>query len=275
MLESAGTQAGATARGALERVVAALPEAVRAELAHDPALEMTVRARALEVREAAPRPSGGRRAAAFFDVDGTLIRGSIVGHMVRMAVSEGLLSRAVYPVFFLFFVLYKLNLIPRRRMYRWGYGLGRGVSVATSLAFVRRCCRERIVPRVVPGVRDLVEHHRAQGHRLVAVTGAPDYAAAIVAQTLGFDDVLATPTPVAGETLHDEVLAPLCYGTGKLPYVYTYAGRHDIDLAASYFYTDSRSDLPLLEAVGHPVCVNPQFLLRIAARRRGWPVVTP
>jgi phosphoserine phosphatase len=64
----------------------------------------------------------------------------------------------------------------------------------------------------------------------------------------------------------------VCYGQGKVVWAERFAAEHDVDLAASYFYTDSISDLPLLERVGHPVVVNPDLRLRRLARKRGWPL---
>ena len=65
---------------------------------------------------------------------------------------------------------------------------------------------------------------------------------------------------------------PACYGTGKVVWARRFAAEHGVDLGASYFYTDSISDLPLLEQVGHPVAVNPDPRLRRLATRRGWPI---
>jgi phosphoserine phosphatase len=63
----------------------------------------------------------------------------------------------------------------------------------------------------------------------------------------------------------------VCYGPGKVVWAERFAAEYDVDLAASTFYTDSISDLPLLERVGQPVAVNPDLRLRRLARRRGWP----
>ena len=72
-----------------------------------------------------------------------------------------------------------------------------------------------------------------------------------------------------------EAVRPLCYGAGKVHWVRELAERHGVDLASSYFYTDSVTDLPVLEPVGHPRIVNPDVPLRRVARRRGWPILSP
>jgi phosphoserine phosphatase len=72
--------------------------------------------------------------------------------------------------------------------------------------------------------------------------------------------------------LTGRVVPPVCVGTGKIVWAERFAAEHDVDLSASFFYTDSISDLPLLERVGHPVAVNPDPRLRRLAAARGWPV---
>ena len=72
--------------------------------------------------------------------------------------------------------------------------------------------------------------------------------------------------------LTGEVMPPVCYGPGKVVWGERFAAEHGVDLSASYFYTDSISDLPLLERVGQPVAVNPDPRLRRLARKRGWPI---
>jgi len=246
---------------------------VRGLIAGDAAADMTLRARALDLHQIPARAGSGTQLAAFFDIDGTLIRGSIAGHMLNQGVAEGRAGHLTYLIFFFFFVLYKLNLVPIARMYRWGFNQGACTTLAEGIDFVRRCLRERIGKQVYLGARDMVGLHRSRGHRVVAVTGAPDYAAAQVATALGFDDVLATPTPIVDEKIGGEISGPICYGEGKIAYVRAYAAKHDLDLGRSYFYSDSRSDLPLLRLVGHPVCVNPQLLLWIPALLRRWDVL--
>ena len=70
-----------------------------------------------------------------------------------------------------------------------------------------------------------------------------------------------------------EAVRPVCYGAGKIYWAERFAQRHGIDLERSYFYTDSITDLPVLERVGEPRVVNPDPRLRRAAVRRGWPVM--
>ena len=87
------------------------------------------------------------------------------------------------------------------------------------------------------------------------------------------EDVLATRFEVHNGRFTGRMLEPMLYGAGKLSAAAAYARHHGLNLAASFFYTDSISDLPLLENVGHPVAVNPDRSLRRLAETKGWSIV--
>jgi putative phosphoserine phosphatase/1-acylglycerol-3-phosphate O-acyltransferase len=207
-----------------------------------------------------------------FDIDGTMLHGSIVAQLTRQAFAEGQGQVLMLMKFLTCFVLYKLNLIPPLTMYRWGFECAAGRHLLEARGFVDRCLERYIKPRVYRRAMEAVAAHRAAGHICVAVTGAPDYAAAEVATYLGMDDVLATATPLSDDgRLTTELKEPVCYADGKLGYVRAYAALHDVDLSRSFFYSDSASDIPVLKVVGRPRVVNPQLLLRMSAKWRNWP----
>jgi phosphoserine phosphatase len=94
-----------------------------------------------------------------------------------------------------------------------------------------------------------------------------------VCEDLDIEHSIATRVEVVDGKFTGRGIKPFCYGRGKLYWAEKFAEEHGIDLAASWFYTDSIVDLPMLEAVGHPVAVNPDPRLRAEAKRRGWLVV--
>jgi putative phosphoserine phosphatase/1-acylglycerol-3-phosphate O-acyltransferase len=243
-----------------------------------PSIQMLARARQLKP-DANARPTNPHRVAAFFDVDGTLIRGSIITGMCIKGIREGHSSLFQVVQFALCFLLYKLNLVPRATMYRWGYAPCRGRNLAEVVTFVDQCLEARVKPTVFKEAVETIASHRAAGHLCVAVTGAPDYAAAELCAYLGLHDILATPTPVSEDgQITNDVQEPICYADGKLAYLHAYAALHDVDLGKSYLYSDSASDIPVLKAVGRPRVVNPQWLLWPVAVLKRWPVthwVTP
>ena len=121
--------------------------------------------------------------------------------------------------------------------------------------------------------RDLVEKHRAQGHRLVLLTGSSPYISAPVCQELRLDDYLCTRLEVVDGRFTGRPVEPVCYGDGKLYWASEFAAEHGVDLDRSWFYTDSFTDLPMLRSVGHPVAVNPDPRLRRLATREGMQVL--
>ncbi len=124
------------------------------------------------------------------------------------------------------------------------------------------------------GGRERMRRHREQGHHVAIVSASTPYAVKPVARALDLEDAyIATELEVDGGCFTGRIREPACYGAGKVERALEYAARHGIDLERSYFYSDSASDLPLLEAVGHPVAVNPNRKLRKIAAARGWPVL--
>jgi HAD superfamily hydrolase (TIGR01490 family) len=125
------------------------------------------------------------------------------------------------------------------------------------------------------GGRKKVQWHKEQGHHVAIVSASTPYAVKPVAADLDLGEAfIATELEVHEGLLTGRVVEPACYGPGKVTRTLTYAAKHGIDLRKSYFYSDSASDMPLLEAVGHPVAVNPHRKLRRIALERGWPIVT-
>ena len=116
---------------------------------------------------------------------------------------------------------------------------------------------------IADGARKQIEWHRSQGHHVAIVSASTPYAVAPVTRDLGLADAyLATHLEVVAGRFTGRVVEPACYGPGKLVVTRAYTAKHKLDLAKSFFYSDSQADLPLLEAVGNPVAVNPT---------RSWP----
>jgi len=237
-----------------------------------PSLQMLARGRQLRP-DANARAANPHQVAAFFDLDGTILSGSIIQHLTRQGFEEGQ-GRVMHVLQFLVcWGLYKLNLVPRVTMYRWGYAPAAGRELTEVQQYVDRCLQNHIKPRIFREARAAVAAHIAAGHRVVAITGAPDYAAAELCVDLGIHDLLATPTPLSADgRIVPNIQEPVCYAEGKLAYLHAYAARHEIDLVKSFLYSDSASDVPVLKAVGRPRVVNPQWLLLPVARRYGWPI---
>jgi len=125
---------------------------------------------------------------------------------------------------------------------------------------------------IYPEAERLIRQHHDQGHAVAIVSGATRYIVEPVAEFLGVEHCLYTRLEIEGGLLTGRVLEPLCFDEGKIYWVRRFTEECDIDLARSYFYTDSVTDLPLLDLVGHPVVTNPDPLLYRTAVKRHWPV---
>lgn len=125
---------------------------------------------------------------------------------------------------------------------------------------------------VYPEAARLIQEHQAAGHVVAIVTGATRFVVEPLARRLGVDHFLYTRLEVEGGAFTGRVIEPICFEEGKIYWLQQFIEAHGIDLARSFFYTDSITDLPLLDLVGHPVVVNPDPFLYREAVRRSWPV---
>ena len=137
--------------------------------------------------------------------------------------------------------------------------------------------RERILPRVTRSARKLVQQHREAGHTLVIVTATNAFVTAPIAREFGIDHLIATePEMVEGRYTGRYAGTP-SFREGKVSRLEAWLGDRGERLETvceSWFYSDSRNDLPLLERVTHPVAVDPDPALEAVAHERRWPVIS-
>jgi HAD superfamily hydrolase (TIGR01490 family) len=215
------------------------------------------------------------RIAALFDMDLTLLDRSSgmlyvryqlrTGRMRRRDAARamwwGLLSRVG--------LLDMQNLIPRMVVDLTGN------SAEEARAVSDQWFAEDVAPHITQRGRQRVEEHKTEGHVVAIVSGSTQFAVGPMAEHLGIPgQYVCTRLESRDGRLTGQVVPPVCYGPGKIVWAERFADEHGVDLSASYFYTDSITDLPLLERVAHPVAVNPDPRLRRLAQKRGWPVET-
>jgi putative phosphoserine phosphatase/1-acylglycerol-3-phosphate O-acyltransferase len=220
--------------------------------------------------EASPR---GKRIAACFDLDGTLI----AGYSARFLGQERMRNREL-----------GLGELVRTVGVAVGAGLGRaafedllelGAQAWKGRAHEdldemgERLFQRKIAPVMYPEMRELVRAHQRQGHTVVLSSSATSYQVEPVARYLGIDHVLCNRFTVHDGVLTGDVDQPVLWGPGKADAVQKLAGDLDIDLGQSYFYADGDEDLALMYLVGHPRPVNPGKRLARVASTRGWPVL--
>jgi HAD superfamily hydrolase (TIGR01490 family) len=209
--------------------------------------------------------------AAFFDLDGTLIAGNSAQLYMQHLRESGRarrrdLARTLYYVGW-----YKLGLLDVDRAVAVSLAWIRGLNEAAVRADCDAWYARTVRAYVYPAMAATVAAHRAVGHLPVIVTSATRYLAEPLAADLGIEHFLVTQLLVADGVFTGEAVRPVCYGAGKVHWTERFAGERGIDLDRSYFYTDSITDLPLLERVGEPRIVNPDPRLARTAARRGWP----
>ncbi len=208
---------------------------------------------------------------AFFDMDYTTLDTSSGLLYVKYLRQQNRIGRRVMLRIAWWTLLYKISAIdvnsavPKMLSYAEHQNASR--MMAESYVWFDEMLRHHIAPRAV----EQINFHRQQGHRAVLISASTQFAVQPVAEYLHLD-FLCTRLIDDGDELTGQVLDPPCYGAGKIVWAQRYADAHDAALRDAYLYTDSHSDQPLLDAVGHPIAVNPDARLKRVARKRGWPI---
>ena len=213
------------------------------------------------------------RAAAFFDLDRTLLKGASGPLLTEALMRAGVLPERSIPGERLFYRAYELA-----GESLFGIGLARQAARVfagldrNSVRAAAEVAAEELSSRVLPYVHPLVEEHRAEGRAVVLATTTPFDLVEPFAKRMGFDDVIATRYLFDVDNLYTGKLdGPFVWFTGKIDAVRRWADAHDVSVADSWAYSDSIYDVPMLQAVAHPHAVNPDPRLRAVATVRRWP----
>lgn len=225
-------------------------------------------------RMAPPEHAAGR-VAAFFDLDKTIVAKSSALAFSRELYREGFISpatvaRTTYAQ--LSFQLFGADADRMDRSREAVLELMRGWDAGRIRELVGETLDEVIEPIVYPEARELLDWHRDAGHRRYIVSSAGVEILEPLGERLGVDRVIATRMGIDDEGRYDGTLEFYCYAEAKAEAILREAEEQGLDLGESWAYSDSITDLPLLEAVGHPVAVNPDRELRAIAVERGWPI---
>ena len=217
------------------------------------------------------RPS---RTAAFFDLDKTIIAKSSTLAFSKPFHAGGLINRRVvlrstYAQFV--FLLGGADHDQMERMRQYLSSMVTGWDVQTVRDIVAETLHHIVDPIVYDEAVTLIEQHRAEGRDVVIVSSSGYEVVEPIGRLLGADRVIATKMVVADGKYTGEI-EHYVYGPEKVRAVVELAATEGYDLASSFAYSDSVTDTPMLEAVGHPVAVNPDKGLRRIATERGWPV---
>jgi len=219
--------------------------------------------------------SNPRKQAAFFDLDKTIIAKSSMLAFSKTFRRHGLLNRralvhAAYAQ--AVFQLVGANEGKMEKIRQVALDLTKGWNHDDVTALVRETLHEVVVPIIYEDAVELIEKHKANGLYVVIVSSAPHEVVEPIAQHLGVDDFIATTARLDDDGNYSGELEFYSYGSFKPQAVTKLAKQLNIDLAESFAYSDSITDVPLLECVGHPVAVNPDRELARVANERGWQI---
>ncbi|TSE00588.1 HAD-IB family hydrolase [Skermania sp. ID1734] len=223
-----------------------------------------------------PPPSKPRRIAAFFDLDKTVIAKSSALAFSKQFFDQGLITRRTvlqssYAQFLLLLSGADHDQMERMRAYLASMCTGWDVEQVRSI--VAEALHDVVDPLIYAEAADLIADHQIRGHDVVIVSASGEEVVEPIAEALGATHTAATRMSVADGKYTGEIDF-YCYGEGKVAAMLDLADREGYDLAECFAYSDSITDVPMLNAVGHPTAVNPDRALRREAIANGWPVLT-
>jgi HAD superfamily hydrolase (TIGR01490 family) len=216
------------------------------------------------------------QAAAFYDLEGTLVSTNLVhtlGFYARR--QQGLFktikkSAATLAKLPLFGVtdLYSRNVF--NELFFQSY---KGESKDRLRYFSEELFEDVLKPAIFDGTAELIAQSKKIGQRQIVITGALDFTIERLMDYLGIDDYVANRLEFVNGYATGRILPPVLASATKAKWIREYAERENINLSESYAYSDSISDLPMLSIVGHPVAVNPDFRLKQTALQHDWAIL--
>ena len=240
-----------------------------------------------QLRPTAPQPDDagpagtaavatGQHAAAFFDLDNTLIQGASLFHFARGLAAHRFLTGRQIAKFGWSQLTFRVRgeragQVQSTRERALSFATGHTVSEITGIC--HEIFDEYLERKIWPGTRALAQAHLNRGEPVWLLTAAPDELANIVAQRLGFTGALGTVAESVGGVYSGRLCGDVLHGPAKGDAMLALAAREGYQLSACHAYSDSANDLPMLTAVGHPHAVNPDHKLRHYATEQGWPIV--
>lgn len=214
--------------------------------------------------------------AAFFDLDKTIIAKASMVAFGRPLLDAGMISRRLLVRAAwsnLVFHYMGANERRMRKLRESALRVTRGWDQALISILVEDNLTEVIEPIVYEEALELLRHHQSQGREVFIVSASPEEIVKPLARFLGVDNVIATRPEIDENRRYTGNVEFYSYGPSKAGAIHEIAERDGIDLEASFAYSDSVTDLPMLETVGHPVVVNPDRELAKVARERDWEIM--
>ncbi len=215
-------------------------------------------------------------AAAFFDVDNTMMMGASIFHFARGMASRKFFTSSDLAKFALQQVMFRIGGREThdgiRNARESGLSFVAGHSVTEMLELGEEIFDELMADKIWPGTRTLAQMHLDAGQRVWLVTATPVDLATIIARRLGLTGALGTVLESEGGQYTGRLVGEMLHGPAKAHAVRALAAREGLNLRRCTAYSDSANDVPMLSVVGTAVAVNPDGSLRETARKRGWEI---
>ncbi|WP_332701303.1 HAD family hydrolase [Devosia sp.] len=212
---------------------------------------------------------------ALFDLDNTLLAGDSDhawgDYLCARGILDGVAYKARNDAFYQDYLAGRLNI---QEYLNFSLEILGRSEMAQLEQWHREFMRDCIEPIILAKGQALVEQHRAAGDKLLIITATNRFVTAPIAARLGVDTLLATECEMRGGRYTGLTTDVPCYKEGKVTRLDRWLAETGYSLEDSYFYSDSRNDLSLLERVSHPVAVDPDPTLRAEAEQRGWPIIS-
>jgi HAD superfamily hydrolase (TIGR01490 family) len=213
------------------------------------------------------------RTAAIFDVDDSLLDGNagtifswyLYSEKIMLPEIRTRIPRLVYE--------FARRRLGERDMVELGSRCQEGLWIDDVRTHAQVCFEKFLKKRITEGAVRQIRKHLLSGHYVLIASGSPQVIVDEVARHLRVHGAIGTRTRAVDGKATSEILPPIVFQDGKRDAVARALAAQGIDLARSWLYSDSSADVPLFEAVGHPVVVNPKEAFRAVAEQRGWPVV--
>ncbi|MES9972245.1 MAG: HAD family hydrolase [Candidatus Thiodiazotropha sp.] len=213
-------------------------------------------------------------ALAIFDLDNTLLAGDSDYLWGEFLVEKGIVDGKAYKQENdRFYKEYKAGCLDIFEFQRFSLRPLRENTMQNLLAWRSEFLEAKIAPIISPQSRQLVEKHRHAGDTLLIITATNAFVTAPIAQHYGIEHLIATEPERLDGHYTGEVAGEPSFKEGKVNRLNRWLQEHSADLQGSWFYSDSHNDLPLLEAVEHPVAVDPDETLWEIAKQRNWEIL--
>jgi len=209
---------------------------------------------------------------AFYDLDHTILASSSGTLIVRDLYKRGMVSFLSLINGMLLSLFYKSGIINTESLVTTWVRRLRGMESKTIEHYSELFFEETVKRYIYPQALESMYMHKAKGASIVLLSASLDFICKPITKYLHFDDVLCTELEVSNGYYTGFIKGNYCYGIEKRNRAIQFCSSHNVDLKSAYYYADSVADIPVLEAVGFPQCVNPQPALLKLATVKGWPV---